>query len=380
MPYILVTVSPRKFKDRDKLCTYLVCAIARKGKVLAVDLDIERRVLTESLLVLETESMRTLFSILTGTVKLKEAIHELHVLNPKLKLPKDITISLLPARRGSSLYGMVESPSRLFKLIGMEEIRERLEAFLKDLLLVKDYDYVIVNSTVDFYPFTPKVILRILKNVVVLMELNEEDLSKIKDLKTAIKDINIVQVILYKYDSEKHTPKPRTEETWEKLISKALNIPENIVIGVPGRNIQGELLLAATRLIETLSKAAMKPLEKAEPLKIVEPIVEEIEGKRLTDPLQLARIVLNSELLEVKRVEASRCIDELKSVIGDGVYYVVVSPKDKEWIIRLIYRNRRLREASLELKGKTIIGSEVLKLVEKLSGEAFADISIVKEA
>ncbi|MEM2794130.1 MAG: hypothetical protein QW511_05695, partial [Candidatus Methanomethylicia archaeon] len=304
----------------------------------------------------------------------------LHVLNPKLKLPKDITISLLPARRGSSLYGMVESPSRLFKLIGMEEVRERLEAFLKDLLLVKDYDYVIVNSTVDFYPFTPKVILRILKNVVVLMELNEEDLSKIKDLKTAIKDINIVQVILYKYDSEKHTPKPRTEETWEKLISKALNIPENIVIGVPGRNIQGELLLAATRLIETLSKAAMKPLEKAEPLKIVEPIVEEIEGKRLTDPLQLARIVLNSELLEVKRVEASRCIDELKSVIGDGVYYVVVSPKDKEWIIRLIYRNRRLREASLELKGKTIIGSEVLKLVEKLSGEAFADISIVKEA
>jgi len=323
--------------------------------------------------------MRTLFSILTGNVKFREAIYELSVLNPRLKLPRNITVSLLPARRGSGLYGLVESPSRLFKLVEMSEVVGRLEAFLNSLLLVRDYDYIIVDSTVDLYPFTPRVVLKILKNVVVLMEPNEEDLNKIKDLKTAVSDINIAQVILYKYDSEKHIPKPKAEESWEKLVSRVLNIPENVVVGIPGRNIQDEMLVAAGRLMETFSGVAVKPLEEAKKLRAVEPKIERVGGELLTDPLKLARIVLNSELLEVRRVEASRCVDELRSVVGDGIYYVAVSPKSKEWTLRIIYRDRRIVEASLELKGKTITGDEVLKLVEKLGGEAFADISIVRE-
>jgi cellulose biosynthesis protein BcsQ len=379
MSHIIVTASPRRFKDRDRVCAYLVCAIASRCRVLAVDLDIDKRALTEALLALETESMRTLFSILTGNVKFREAIYELSVLNPRLKLPRNITVSLLPARRGSGLYGLVESPSRLFKLVEMSEVVGRLEAFLNSLLLVRDYDYIIVDSTVDLYPFTPRVVLKILKNVVVLMEPNEEDLNKIKDLKTAVSDINIAQVILYKYDSEKHIPKPKAEESWEKLVSRVLNIPENVVVGIPGRNIQDEMLVAAGRLMETFSGVAVKPLEEAKKLRAVEPKIERVGGELLTDPLKLARIVLNSELLEVRRVEASRCVDELRSVVGDGIYYVAVSPKSKEWTLRIIYRDRRIVEASLELKGKTITGDEVLKLVEKLGGEAFADISIVRE-
>ena len=379
MSHIIVTASPRRFKDRGRICAYLVCAIASRCRVLAVDLDVEKRTLTEALLALEPGNMRTLFSILTGNVKFREAIYELSVLNPRLKLPRNITVSLLPARRGGGLYGVVESPSRLFKLVEMSEVVGRLEAFLNNLLLVRDYDYIVVDPAVDFYPFTPRVVLKILKNVVVLMEPNEGDLNKIKDLKTAVSDINIAQVILYKYDSEKHIPKPKAEESWEKLISRILNIPEDVVVGIPGRDVQDEMLVAAGRLMEAFSRVPVKPLEEAEKLEAVEPKIERVGGELLTDPLKLARIVLNSELLEVRRVEASRCVDELRSVVGDGVYYVVISPKSREWTVRIIYRDRRIVEASLELKGKTITGDEALKLVEKLSGEAFADISIVKE-
>lgn len=371
MPHTLAMVSPRNFKDRAKATAYLACAMASRGRVLAVDLDIEKRVLTDTLLALETGDMKTLFGILTGTVKLREAIYELRNLNPMIKVPRDTTVYLLPARR-SGLYDVMESSSKLFKLVEIDELRERLESFLKDLLLVKGYDYILVDSPIDVYPFTPRVVLKILKDVVVLMEPSEHDLGKVRELKTAVKDVNIVQVILYRYDSEKHTPKPKTGESWEKLTSKVLDIPENVVVGVPGRDIYNEMLKASIKLAATLS-VPVKPLEEVKPSPIV-------KGERLTDPFQLARIVLNSELLEIRRVEASKCIDELKSIVGDGTYYVVVSPKSKEWIIRLIYKDRRLIEASLELKDKTLVGDDALKVVEELKGEAFADISLVKEA
>ena len=364
MPHILAIISPRSFKDRAKVCAYLACALSTRGRVLAVDLDLDKRLLTNALLALEMGDMKTLFGILVGKVRLEEAIQELRSLNPALKVPKDVVVHLLPARK-IDLYEGRESLSKLFKMVEMDELSERFREFLGNLTLIKGYDYVLVDSSIDIYPFTPRFILKMLRDVVILMEPIENDLNRVRDLKS-IKDINIVQVILYKYDPEKRRPKPKAEESWEKLTSKTLEISEEVVVGIPGKDIYSEMLYSSMRIMETL-KAAIKPT-----------LAMEVGGGRLIDPTQLARILLGSELLEVKRVEASKCIEEVKLMVGDGEYYVIVSPKMKEWTLRLIYKNREVIEASFELKDKTLIGKEALKMINELSGEAFANIYIVK--